>query len=205
VTAARELLTAGGTRLVTITAMPKPAQLPFDPVEQAGRLWSERWPAADTMVVVTSIMRVQQLLLARIEEVLRPLDLTFARYEALVLLTFSQRGSLPMSLMGQRLMVHPTSVTNIVDRLEAQDFIRRLAHPSDRRRTIVEITAAGRRVTEQATEAVTAMGFGLSDVPPDDLGAIYDLLRDLRARAGDFPEQDDPESWSDLFGVRPKV
>jgi DNA-binding MarR family transcriptional regulator len=180
--------------------MPKPAQLPFDPVEQAGRLWLDRWPSADTMVVATSIMRVQQLLLARIEEALRPFELTFARYEALVLLTFSRRGSLPMSLMGQRLMVHPTSVTNIVDRLEAQGFIRRLAHPSDRRRTLVEITPEGRSVVEGATNAVTAAEFGLGDLSPDHLGVLYDVLREVRVKAGDFPPAPDAEPWADLFG-----
>jgi len=180
--------------------MPKPAQLPFDPVEQAGRLWLDRWPGADTMVVATSIMRVQQLLLARIEESLRPFELTFARYEALVLLTFSRRGSLPMSLMGQRLMVHPTSVTNIVDRLEAQGFIQRLAHPSDRRRTLVEITDEGRSVVERATDAVTKVEFGLGDASQEQLGALYDVLREVRVQAGDFTEVPDTPSWLDLFG-----
>ena len=52
-------------------------------------------------------------------------------------------------------MIHPTSVTNIVDRLEAQGFVRRVAHPTDRRTTLAEITDEGRAVVEEATEAVT--------------------------------------------------
>ena len=42
-----------------------------------------------------SIMQAQQIILATAEEALRPFDLTFARYEALVLLAFSRNGSLP--------------------------------------------------------------------------------------------------------------
>eukprot|EP01032_Pedospumella_encystans_P009400 gene9401-biopygen7846 len=38
------------------------------------------------MAMVTSLVRVQQLVMERIEAVLRPLDLTFARYEILMLL-----------------------------------------------------------------------------------------------------------------------
>src|SRR4051812_17484507 len=139
------------------------------------------------MAVATSVMRVQQLLLARIEEALRPLGLTFARYEALVLLVFSRRGSLPMSKVSERLMVHPTSVTNIVDRLQRQEYIRRVPHPTDGRTTLVEITDTGRRAAEEATEAVTSVRFGLASVEPERLAALYDLLREVRVAAGDFP------------------
>ena len=56
------------------------------------------------MAAVTSIMRAQQILLAELDAVLRPYGLTFARYEALVLLTFSRCGVLPLGLIGERLM-----------------------------------------------------------------------------------------------------
>ena len=85
------------------------------------------------MAAATAIMRVQQIVLAAVDEALRPFDLTFARYEALVLLQFSRKGSLPLGKMGERLMIHPTSVTNIVDRLEVQGFLRRVPHPTPSR------------------------------------------------------------------------
>lgn len=175
------------------------SSLPFDPVEEAARKWSARWEDADAMAVATSIMRVQQLLLGRIEAALRPLNLTFARYEALVLLCFSRNGSLPMSKMGQRLMVHPTSITNIVDRLQAQEFIRREPHPTDRRTTLVAITDAGREVTERATEALVAVRFALDSLEPDKMKSLYDLLRDVRLHAGDFPEDHGIRTWPNAF------
>jgi DNA-binding MarR family transcriptional regulator len=168
--------------------MQRKAVLPFDPVEEAGRQWSARWPEADSMAVATSIMRVQQLLLAGIDDALRPFNLTFARYEALVLLTFTKHGRLPMSRMGERLMIHPTSVTNIVDRLEAQGLVQRAAHPSDRRTTLVEITKPGRTVVRAATEALTSVRFGLGTLRGDRLATLYDLLREVRIGAGDLPE-----------------
>jgi hypothetical protein len=60
------------------------------------------------MAAITSIMRAHQILLAEVDAVVKPYGLTFARYEALVLLTFSKEGELPMSKIGERLMVHPT-------------------------------------------------------------------------------------------------
>ena len=102
--------------------MPDP--LPFDPIERAGQLWQQHWPADPPDVVaamraVTSIMRAQQILLAELDAMLRPFDITFSRYEALVLLVHSAKGGLPLSKIGERLQVHATSVTNVVDRLEA--------------------------------------------------------------------------------------
>jgi hypothetical protein len=110
-------------------------RLPFDPIAQARRLWAEHgWAeAAPGMAAVTSLMRAQQIVAARVDEALKPFGLSFARYEVLMLLLFSRRGSLPMARIGERLQVHPASVTNAVDRLEAQGLVRRSPHPTDRR------------------------------------------------------------------------
>ena len=105
------------------TARRKPA---FDPIDEAARQWGLRWQAVDQMHAVTSLMRVQQPVLSDPRHLLKPHGLTLPRYEALVLLTFSRAGSLPLGKMGERLQVHPTSVTPIVDRLEAAGHVYRL-------------------------------------------------------------------------------
>ena len=138
------------------------------------------------MHAVTSLMRVQQLLLAELDDLLRPHGLSFARYEALVLLTFSRAGSLPLGKMGERLQVHPTSVTSIVNRLEAAGHVVRRRHPRDGRAVLAEITAEGRAVVEAATADLVGARFALFDVPTDDLRAISALLRPVRRAAGDF-------------------
>jgi DNA-binding MarR family transcriptional regulator len=167
--------------------VPSPSrQLPFDPIEEARRHWDERWPAGAPMAAATSIMRAQQIVLARVDEALKPFGLTFARYEALVLLTFSRQGSLPLGKMGERLMIHPTSVTNIVDRLEQQGLVARVDHPTDRRTTLCEITAEGRRLAEKATAAVTAVDLGITGLAPREVAQLTALLTKLRHAAGDF-------------------
>ena len=88
--------------------------LPFDPIDEAARQWGRRWDAVPAMHAVTSLTRVQQLVLARLDAILKPHGLSFARYEALVLLVFSSQGSLPLGKMGERLQVHPTSITSII-------------------------------------------------------------------------------------------
>src|SRR3954465_8609240 len=103
--------------------------LPFDPIERAGETWEQRFGPASAMRAATSVFRVQQILLARFDEALKPHGLTLARYEVLVLLTFSRSGELPLKVIGSRLMVAPTSVTNAIDRLLAAHIVRRTTHP----------------------------------------------------------------------------
>jgi DNA-binding MarR family transcriptional regulator len=164
----------------------KPLALPFDPIDRAAQIWEKRFGASSSMAAVTSIMRAQQILLAQLDGLLRPYGLTFARYEALVLLTFSRRGALPLGIIGERLMVHPTSVTNIIDRLERQQMVVRRPNPDDGRGRLAEITPAGRAVVEQATRDLMAAEFGLGGFGPDQLQEIFDLFRELRLAAGDF-------------------
>ena len=105
---------------------------------------------------------------------------------ALVLLVFSSRGSLPLGKMGERLQVHPTSVTSIVRRLEASGFVVRRPHPEDGRAVLAEITDRGRQVVDEATRALVTTDFGLGALTEAQLGQLSDLLRPLRRDARDF-------------------
>jgi DNA-binding MarR family transcriptional regulator len=160
--------------------------LPFDPIDEAAAQWAKRWDGVPSMHAVTSLMRVQQLVLARLDGILKPYGLTFARYEALVLLTFSSRGSLPLGKMGERLQVHPTSITSIIDRLEAAGLVARQRHPDDGRAVLAEITPAGRSLVERATADLVDAEFGLGSLDTARLGELSELLRTVRKQAGDF-------------------
>ncbi len=160
--------------------------LPFDPIDEAARQWGERWGAVTAMHAVTSLMRVQQLVIGGLDAILKPHGLTFARYEALVLLVFSSRGSLPLGKMGERLQVHPTSVTSIAKRLESDGLITRRPHPDDGRAVLAEITAEGRGLVERATADLVAANFTLEGALDPDLAEVSGLLRPIRERAGDF-------------------
>jgi DNA-binding MarR family transcriptional regulator len=166
--------------------VPPPLALPFDPIERAGELWERHFGTAAAMRVATSIMRAQQLLLARFDTILKPHHLTFARYECLVLLHFSRAGELPLSVIGRRLMVHPTSVTNSIDRLERQGLVERRPNPRDGRGVLARVTDDGRAVVVRATGDLMRDGFGLSAYDRDQLDALFASLRDLRLAAGDF-------------------
>jgi DNA-binding MarR family transcriptional regulator len=162
--------------------------LRLDPIAEARRHWETRWESdpSRAMAAVTSIMRAQQVLMARLNELLRPHGLTFPRYEALMLLSFTRTGALPLGKIGERLQVHRTSVTNIIDKLEADGLVRRVPHTEDRRATLAEITQAGRETAREATAVLNTECFGIAALPARDLERLTAILRGLRLDAGDF-------------------
>jgi DNA-binding MarR family transcriptional regulator len=169
--------------------MSEPVRLPFDPIERARSLWIDRWGEgshAAQMATATSVMRVQQLLIARFDAIAGRHGLTFARYEALVLLAFSREGRLSMSRIGERLMVHPTSATNIVQRLVGQGLVERVRNPVDRRGAFAVLTPAGLAAMEAVTAELEDDEFGLGALDARQHAALFDLLRALRAGAKDF-------------------
>jgi DNA-binding MarR family transcriptional regulator len=162
--------------------------LRFDPIAEARRQWNKHWGrrATPAMSAVTSIMRVHQILLARLNDLLAPYELTFPRYEALMLLYYSRRGSLPLGKMGDRLQVHRTSVTNTIDGLERLGYVERMAHDQDRRTTLARITERGRDVAERATQTLNDARFGTEPLTREELALLSETLRRLRLGAGDF-------------------
>lgn len=177
-----------GTREDVTMAQSTP--LPIDPIAEAKRQWLEHgWAsAADGMAAVTSIMRAQQLMLARVDRALKPFGLTFARYEMLTLLSFSRGGALPMASAGARLQVHPASVTNTVDRLERDGFVRREAHPTDGRATLVVLTDAGRELVGHASRAINGQVFDDPGLGAGDVTELVRILARFRKQSGDFAD-----------------
>ncbi len=174
--------------------MPPSRPLTIDPIAEARRQWVDHgWmDAADGMAAVTSIMRAQQLMLAKVEATLRPFNLSFARYEMLTLLSFTRDGALPMTSASARLQVHPTSVTNTVDRLEKDGLVRRAAHPTDGRATLVVLQDAGRQLVAEASAALNDEVFASPGMPEDDLTNLVRILARFRRQSGDFIDPPTP-------------
>ncbi len=175
----------------------RPRPLPVDPLAEAKRQWiAHGWTdAADGMAVVTSVMRAQQLLLARVDATLKPFSLTFARYEMLRLLAFSRAGRLPLSSVVARLQVHATTVTSTAERLVRDGLIVREPHPHDRRAALLALTEDGRGLVGRATTALNAEVFADPGVTRDDAAELVAIVARMRKAAGDFADprpQPDP-------------
>lgn len=159
-----------------------------DRIDQARQNWIDAgWDeAADGMTVVTSIMRAHQILLARVEDALRPWSLTFPRFELLRLLAFSSTGSMPITKASQRLQVHVTSVTSAMKRLLDAGLVERVPHPTDRRTTLVAITQRGRLVVDEATRELNRSVFTDLGIPATEQEHLIAAIASLRHSTGDF-------------------
>ena len=115
-----------------------------------------------------------------------PFGLTFARYEVLRLLAFSRRGVMPVGKIGERLQVHPASVTNAVQRLEADGLVRRTDNPNDGRSVLAEITDSGRRLVEECTDRLNAEVFAAVPIPLGQQERAFKALKGVRKAFGDF-------------------
>jgi DNA-binding MarR family transcriptional regulator len=162
-----------------------PAPDPHDPVVKADANWRERgWPHGPHFRAALSMRQVDDMLRARDATNLQPFQLTGSRHEALAVLYFSRDGQMSLGTLGQRLMVHPTSVTATVDTLERLGFVERVAHPSDRRQTLARITVSGRAVMEQACHVIAADDFGLGALSAAEAESLCLLLKKVRRTAG---------------------
>lgn len=170
--------------------MPRP--LRFDPIAEARRQWDLHWGAHATpsMGAVTSIMRAEQIVMARLNKLLEPFELTFPRYEALMILFYSRSGALPLGKLSDRLQVHRASVTNVIDKLVESGYVQRVGHEHDRRAILALITPDGKRVARRATKRLNAARFGIGPMQDAACEEIYQLLEPLRRGAGDFENPD---------------
>jgi DNA-binding MarR family transcriptional regulator len=170
------------------TDVPQHQPLSGDPIELAYENWVRHgWEdSADGMTLVTSIMRVQQVFLARIENILRPSGLTFARFEVLRLLAFSRTGVLPVGKIGERLQVHPASVTNAVQRLELDGLVTRQANPTDGRSVLAYITEAGRTLVNECTDQLNAEIFSIVPISRTQQRRVFSALKGIRRAFGDY-------------------
>lgn len=92
------------------------------------------------------------------------------------------RGPQKMVELAETLGVTPRAVTALVDSLEAEQLVRRSAHPTDRRVTMVEITGGAATVERQFAAFESAIADLFSDIPEKDRRALLRAMGSLRAR-----------------------
>lgn len=161
---------------------------PFDVVEASQLVWQDRWSedAATGMAVFTSILRSYELLREQVDAVLRAHHLTFARYEVLTWLATDPESSLALSWISKTLRIPPATVTDTIDRLEADGLVSRIPHPSDARTTLAVITDTGRELAERATVDLNTSVYEPLAVSDAARRKLIGLLAGLRAAGDEF-------------------
>jgi len=137
---------------------------------------------------VMNLVRTADLFLDRLGRALRPFGVTQAG--GLVLGILRDQGTMPPSLLGEKLIVSRATVTGLVDSLELKGLVQRNPHPDDRRSLLVAITPEGLEVVKQLRPAIhdleKAWLSGLSDGELTDLiGMLHRVQASLDANPSD--------------------
>ncbi|HNI34109.1 MAG TPA: MarR family transcriptional regulator [Microthrixaceae bacterium] len=177
---------------------------PYDVVEASRRVWLERWDAdsASGNAVFTAVLRAQQMLMQQVHDVMKAHGLTFARYEVLSWVAVEPESSLALSWISEVLRIPPATVTGLIDRLVDDGLVRRVAHATDARTTLAEITARGRKVADAATVQLNDEVFRPLALAAGEREDIVELLRGLRERSGEFDAERSDELIARLDAQR---
>ena len=135
---------------------------------------------ADRDPLFIAFLRAAQALQGRLEEALTAVGLSPAKYEVLHQLV--QAGdSMPLRMLatGQRCV--PSNMTQLVDRLEGDGLVRRVADPADRRIVRAVLTPEGRERAAAGAEAVERVQDAFAaTLTPADRATLERVLAALR-------------------------
>lgn len=142
-------------------------------VNDVDRGWrAEGWPAPEANAAFMSVIRAYHFLQKHMTQTLEPCGLSVIDYGTLVTLALATDGRMSLTTLAKAVMVAPTRLTYIVDRLERSGYVERRPNERDRRSIVARITSEGRRLVATANEAVAADNYGFGDMGEAELRAV---------------------------------
>jgi DNA-binding MarR family transcriptional regulator len=87
-------------------------------------------------------------------------------------------GDLSLGSLSKEIRAHNSTVTGIVDRMEAAGLVERARSDEDRRVWIIRLTAAGRKVAERARVSPwDVLHNALLELSPSDQEKLMSIMR----------------------------
>jgi DNA-binding MarR family transcriptional regulator len=94
--------------------------------------------------------------------------------------TIAQSPGLTLGHLSEKMYLHPSTISGVIDRLEGKNLVRRSRDSVDRRVVTVDLTPAGKELVKTAPNPVQGkMIYGLRKLKRDELHAIYKSVRKL--------------------------
>lgn len=158
-----------------------------DPVEWTRQAWSDgQLPSPDHFAAMAALLRTHQAVVAEMDRQLKPHGLSRTAYLLMATLLISRDDTRPLGQLSRHLMVHPTTVTLVIDQLENRGLVTRRPHPTDRRTVLAALTDAGREAVTKANEDLATIQFGLPGVSEPLAQRTTAVLRQIRTKVGDL-------------------
>ncbi len=134
---------------------------------------------------MAAVMRLHQVVGAELDRALREHDLTRTAYLILCTLRIAGDHTLPMGQLSRRLMLHPTTISLVADKLEKRALVTRAPHPTDRRTVLATLTGEGVAALADANRTLAQAGYGLPEVSDRLAITLTEVVREVRERIGD--------------------
>lgn len=110
--------------------------------------------------------------------------------ETIAMSHLSTSGALTPRQVADKVGLTPSTVTSLLDRLEAAGLATRTAHPTDRRKSVVTITEDGLAMLMQVQQWIrAAMGALERDRLPETVAALNDLSKALEVQTAKIRSQ----------------
>jgi len=136
---------------------------------------------------MASLLRTTAMLTEEIDRALKTVKLTRTGYLVMVTLQMSDDSARPLGQLSKALLVHPTTVTMVIDQLEKAKLVSRRPHPTDRRTVLAKLTTKGHKVVQEANKALAEVAFGLAGVDESTADRITADLESVRHALGGEP------------------
>jgi DNA-binding MarR family transcriptional regulator len=133
-------------------------------------------------IVISEIMQSLRRIIKAIQDYSREVSNKFGITgpQLWALKTVSQNGKLSLGELSERMYLHPSTITGVVDRLERKGYVVRGRGEEDRRVIKVQLTPEGKRLVRKAPNPVQGkMIYGLRGLRREKLNLIYDSVQKL--------------------------
>ncbi|WP_170515548.1 homoprotocatechuate degradation operon regulator HpaR [Ruegeria atlantica] len=126
-----------------------------------------------------ALLRARERVMGPIRKMLADVGVTEQQWR--VLRVLNEEGPQEPTHIADRACLLLPSLTRILQKLEAKGLILRSAHPCDKRRQIVDITAKGKQIIQDNIQITIHLAEDLrTKLGPDRHEALLDLLNELR-------------------------
>jgi DNA-binding MarR family transcriptional regulator len=136
---------------------------------------------------MASMMRAHQTMIAELDRLLKPHDMSRTAFLLMSTLLTSRDHTRPLGQLSRHLMVHPTTVTLVIAQLESKVQVSRRPHPTDRRAVLATLTEEGQRAVTKAAADLAGAQFGLTGASDSLVHRLTSVLSQVRAGMGDAP------------------
>lgn len=128
------------------------------------------------------LLRTASVVTRAFARLVEPAGLSWAQYNALRIVRGAGRAGIPTLAIRERMIDEGTTITRLLDKLEAAGLIRRERSEPDRRQVICYATDAGRRLLNQLDSRIDALDEAVVGFLPEArLAAFVRALDEIRA------------------------